>query len=174
MLFQNQYSVMGSVDLLNRLPSQSPLNPLNPNHLSTRLNLTNGSVIGSNRVSPIHIHGLPQRKTKGSFSPKGSTDDEFPGDSLRASTASLTPHQRQQHLLREAIFGDNIIACSRSDVARIEWPRNSIPRRIKKLSWEDENELGHDRDISTLTDPNVSVTPMHINNDGVVGRSTYF
>ena len=23
-----------------------------------------------------------------------------------------------------------------------EWPRNSIPRRVKKLSWEDEYDLG--------------------------------
>ncbi len=46
------------------------------------------------------------------------------------------------------------------DLLRIQWPRSSISRRVKKLSWEDENEITHDRDISTLmTDPNLSFLP---------------
>lgn len=46
------------------------------------------------------------------------------------------------------------------DLLRIQWPRSSISRRVKKLSWEDENEISHDRDISTLmTDPNLSFLP---------------
>ncbi len=59
----------------------------------------------------------------------------------------------------------------------IQWPRNSIPRRVKKLSWEDEGAATasvasnygtttRDRDISTLTDPNVSVTPLHNGGSG--------
>ncbi|XP_003742463.1 protocadherin Fat 4-like [Galendromus occidentalis] len=41
--------------------------------------------------------------------------------------------------------------------SRIEWPLGSIPRRVKKLSWEDEfaNE--------TALDPDVSVAPYHQN-----------
>ena len=60
---------------------------------------------------------------------------------------------------------ENILSASSSrELAHIEWPRNSIPRRIKKLSWEDESVLyesgqstthysafGRDREISTLT-----------------------
>ncbi len=55
-----------------------------------------------------------------------------------------------QQTLKENIFGNSDLGGS-----RIEWPRNSISRRVKKLSWEDENA---DRDISTLTtNPNFSV-----------------
>lgn len=51
------------------------------------------------------------------------------------------------------------LANSDGDLVRIQWPQNSISRRVKKLSWEEENDPGHDRDISTLmTDPNVSMT----------------
>ena len=60
---------------------------------------------------------------------------------------------------------ENILSASSRELSRIEWPRNSIPRRIKKLSWEDESvcmyesgqstthysAFGRDREISTLT-----------------------
>ena len=55
---------------------------------------------------------------------------------------------------------------SEGDLIRIHWPRNSISRRVKKLSWEDENEMGTDRDISTLmTDPNFSVGPSRLDEE---------
>ena len=93
----------------------------------------------------------------------------------------MSPKQHQQQLLREAIFGDSLGTVGSKDMIRIEWPRNSIPRRIKKLSWEDDgtgNTLVPDRDraVSTLTDPNVRVTPLNIRTDQPhqVGRSVYF
>ena len=70
-------------------------------------------------------------------------------------------HRPMQVALRE-----NILSSSSRELSRIEWPRNSIPRRIKKLSWEDESvggmyesaqstthysAFGRDREISTLT-----------------------
>ncbi|XP_059090109.1 protocadherin beta-12-like [Tigriopus californicus] len=60
------------------------------------------------------------------------------------------------------------------DLSRIEWPRNSIPRRVKKLSWDDE--MYRDRDISTLTDPNCSVTPLEQQSSENIhlGRAIYF
>ena len=49
---------------------------------------------------------------------------------------------------------------------------------MKKLSWEDEygGTTSRDRDISTLTDPNVSVTPLDKIEDDVphVGKAIYF
>lgn len=62
----------------------------------------------------------------------------------------------QQHLRR----GDLPFLTSPSPP--VEWPRASIPRRVKKLSWEDElaQYNSQDREISTYLDPNVSVTPM--------------
>ena len=89
---------------------------------------------------------------------------------------------QQQQLLREAIFGDSLGTVGSKDMVRIEWPRNSIPRRIKKLSWDDDgcsSTLIHDRDraVSTVTaDPNVRITPLNIRTDQPhqVGRSVYF
>ena len=135
--------------------------------------------------SPINQSGLPKSgaaaaRPKTSYS---STEEE---DSLRTSTqstqsVSLSPKQQQQQMLREAIFGDSLGTVGSKDMIRIEWPRNSIPRRIKKLSWEDGDGTGlvqdRDRAVSTLTaDPNVRVTPMNIRTDQPhqVGRSVYF
>ena len=28
-----------------------------------------------------------------------------------------------------------------TDLSRLQWPRNSISRRVKKLSWEDESQV---------------------------------
>lgn len=81
-----------------------------------------------------------------------------------APSLSFNPHQA----LRESIFGG-----TGTDLSRLQWPRNSIPRRVKKLSWEDE--YGYDRDISTFTDPEVSVTPLELQLEpSQVGRAIYF
>ena len=65
--------------------------------------------------------------------------------------------------MQQVALRENILSSSSRELSRIEWPRNSIPRRIKKLSWEDESvqyesgqsahysAFGRDRDISTLT-----------------------
>lgn len=85
--------------------------------------------------------------------------------------------ERSQVALRENILHG--VAASSSSyshdaLSRIEWPRNcSIPKTLKKLSWEDESvtyesgsqsahysAFGRDREISTLTDPHLSVTPL--------------
>ena len=70
---------------------------------------------------------------------------------------------------------DSILGGTGTDLSRLQWPRNSIPRRVKKLSWEDEYDFGYDRDISTLTDPEVSVTPSELQLEpSQVGRAIYF
>ena len=64
-----------------------------------------------------------------------------------------------------------------TDLSRLQWPRNSIPRRVKKLSWEDESydQFAYDRDLSTFTDPDVSVTPLELQLEpSQVGRAIYF
>ena len=111
-----------------------------------------------------------QQQTRGSTAdihPRGSADD------LNTSRSGL-----QQSLK------DNIMGNSEGDLIRIHWPRNSISRRVKKLSWEDENEMGTDRDISTLmTDPNFSVGPSRLDEEQsnsshseaqIAGRAIYF
>ncbi|XP_075236204.1 protocadherin Fat 4-like Cad96Ca [Lycorma delicatula] len=42
----------------------------------------------------------------------------------------------------------------------ISWPMGSIPRRVKKLSWDDEGENSNFHQNKTEMDPDVSVTPL--------------
>ena len=51
---------------------------------------------------------------------------------------------------------------------KIEWPRGSIPRTVKKLSWDDESEKDRDREVPIFMDVDVSLTPS-INNTRVMG-----
>lgn len=75
-----------------------------------------------------------------------------------------------QQALRDSILGG-----TGTDLSRLQWPRNSIPRRVKKLSWEDEYDFTYDRDMSTFTDPDVSVTPLELQLEpSQVGRAIYF
>ena len=105
-----------------------------------------------NPHSPNHHHRHPS----GSIHQNG----------LPESSVMSSSHQA----LRESILGG-----TGTDLSRLQWPRNSIPRRVKKLSWEDEYEFGYDRDISTLTDPDNSVTPLELQLEpSQVGRAIYF
>ena len=58
--------------------------------------------------------------------------------------------------LKRAILGSSQQSLTSSS-GRLEWPRSSMPRVVKKLSWPDDQ----DRDMSfyNYTDPNMSVTP---------------
>ena len=85
------------------------------------------------------------------------------------------PGSSHLHLaLRESVYGASNNELS--STGRLNWPRNSIPRRVKKLSWEDEYDLGYDRDITTatFTDPEISVTPMEGSEASHIGRAIYF
>ena len=131
-------------------------NPLNPRSGSRRY-LKNSRL---SRVSPptvqpgppdINQSGLP--KVKPPVRPK-------PAHLLRsASTSDLnSSHANLQEELKRAILGS-----SQTNLPRLEWPNNSLPRAVKKLSWQEETgEISTDRDISTYnyTDPNLSLTPV--------------
>lgn len=115
---------------------------------------------GSTQVmlNPLNPHSPNhhQRHPSGSIHQNG----------LPESSVMSSSHQA----LRESILGG-----TGTDLSRLQWPRNSIPRRVKKLSWEDEYEFGYDRDISTLTDPDNSVTPLELQLEpSQVGRAIYF
>ena len=80
-----------------------------------------------------------------------------------ASTSDLTEAARQQASLqaelKRAILGSSqgsLVAAG----ARLEWPRASLPRPVKKLSWPGSGD-DQDREISTYhyTDPALAVTP---------------
>ena len=77
--------------------------------------------------------------------------------SKSASTSDLTnAHMNLQAELKRAILGSSQQSLASSS-GRLEWPRSSLPRVVKKLSWPDDQ----DRDMSfyNYTDPNMSVTP---------------
>ena len=54
---------------------------------------------------------------------------------------------------------------SRESAKRLEWPRASIPRTVKKLSWDDEREEDvrdrmEDREVtSVMMDVTTAITP---------------
>ena len=56
-------------------------------------------------------------------------------------------------------FKTNILG-SNPQLKRLEWPNASIPRTVKKLSWNDELENTNDNETFTFMNPDVSVTPM--------------
>ena len=129
-------------------------NPLNPRSGSRRY-VKNGRM---SRVNPptvntissdINQSGLP--KVKPPVRPK-------PAHLMRsASTSDLnTNHANLQDELKRAILGS-----SQTNINRLEWPTSSMPRSVKKLSWNERGEISTDRDITTYnyTDPNMSVTP---------------
>ena len=137
-------------------------NPLTPRSGSRRyLKNSRGSSSTTRLAQPtvssisrdINQSGLP--KVKPPVRPK-------PAHLVRsASTSELNTnlhHANLQDELKRAILGS-----SQANLARLEWPANSLPRAVKKLSWHEEGgEISTDRDISTYnyTDPNMSLTPV--------------
>ena len=151
-----------------------------PNHHRSEPDLYSGSTKSSSVTS------LPQLSSSNvalnPLNPHCSTNGSQRYGSQSVMTVEHKPsgaiHQNglpdmasNHQALRESIFGGTGIS-----EQRLMWPRNSIPRRVKKLSWEDESyDYGYDRDISTFTDPDVSVTPLELQLEpSQVGRAIYF
>ena len=152
-------------------PAQPVYNPLNPRSGSRRYVKNSKQarqhppvVAGPGPVSPppaprpdINQSGLPKVAPKPLPKPK-------PAHLLKsASTSDLTDAARHQASLqaelKRAILGSSqgsLVAAG----ARLEWPRASLPRPVKKLSWPGAGD-DQDREISTYhyTDPALAVTP---------------
>lgn len=141
----------------NGLPQRRPLSsPAS----STRSSL-NGN--GTNGISP-HPNGTVQKH-------HGSSASVISGSSV---STQISKDWYDTYASNKRSLTETLKHSSYRDLSRIEWPRNSIPRRVKKLSWDDE--MYRDRDISTLTDPNCSVTPLEQQSSENVhlGRAIYF
>ena len=116
------------------------------------------SVAGTNQPPNINQSGLPKPPPP----PKPSKLKQHP---KFASTSDLSDaHASLQQELKRAILGSSqgSLASTAHAPRRLEWPRASLPRAVKKLSWPDtDNDISTDREISTYnyTDPNMSVTP---------------
>ncbi|CAB4054632.1 unnamed protein product [Lepeophtheirus salmonis] len=114
------------------------------------------------------VRSYPKRNEEGS--PNPLYEEDTSGLSGRSSSETLmsdperpalNPMNPRSSKIRRLHTTSN----SNEDghLTRIQWPRNSIPRRVKKLSWEDEleEEENKDRDITTYTEsPNIS--PMKV------------
>ena len=118
-------------------------------------NNSSNSTFNSSTLPNINHSGLPkvpqpQTRPKPKLKPK-------PNLSKSASTSDLSnAHMNLQAELKRAILGSSQQSLASSS-GRLEWPRSSMPRVVKKLSWPDDQ----DRDMSfyNYTDPNMSVTP---------------
>ena len=74
----------------------------------------------------------------------------------------------------------NILQVTSKDSAmRLEWPRASIPRTVKKLSWDDEREEDvkdrmEDREVtSVMMDVTTAITPEQRNRQRLNGDTMY-
>ena len=73
------------------------------------------------------------------------------------------PAQQAQESLQEELKTKILLSSASKQLQpggrRIEWPRGSIPRTVKKLSWDDETEKDRDREVPIFLDVDVSLTP---------------
>ena len=103
----------------------------------------------SSRVTPADLPPPPDINTSG-----------LPA---QANTESLQEELKTKIMLSSA-SKQHLQSAGR----KIEWPRGSIPRTVKKLSWDDESEKDRDREVPIFMDVDVSLTPS-INNTRVRG-----
>ena len=96
----------------------------------------------SSRVTPADLQPPPDINTPG----------------LPALT-SLTATESLQEELKTKILLSSASKQQHQAGKRIEWPRGSIPRTVKKLSWDDETEKDRDREVPIFMDVDVSLTP---------------
>ena len=86
----------------------------------------------SNKVTPADLLPPPDINTSGLPSQRSHT---------------VSPERLQSELKTNIMLSSH----------RIEWPRGSIPRTVKKLSWDDETD--RDREVPIFMDVDVSLTP---------------
>ena len=152
----------------------------------------NGRSASSAGYAQVHKRGVNGAIPKygGSINSVASASGSASASAQNSLARSVASESSLQQALRENILAATVAVTTANKQAsadhqhslttRIQWPRNSIPRRVKKLSWEDEGSYGttsRDRDISTLTDPNVSVTPLKAEAADAphqIGRAIYF
>jgi len=176
----NKSEVTTASSVVSALPARTangPIyNPLNPRSGSQRYQkhkrvaphpAINSQPTGGAQPGPsINECGLPV--TSASSQQNGARKLALARSASASDIGSEISSLQAQ--LRHTIMG------SQQQLRRVEWPRASIPRRVKKLSWEDELAAyngGQDREISTYLDPNVSVTPMAESHRSM-GDTVYF
>ena len=99
----------------------------------------------SSRVTPADLPPPPDINTSGLPSLQGQHG--------LTNTESLQEELKTKIMLSSA--SKQLLPAGR----RIEWPRGSIPRTVKKLSWDDETEKDRDREVPIFMDVDVSLTP---------------
>ncbi|XP_076323674.1 protocadherin gamma-B2-like isoform X2 [Tachypleus tridentatus] len=88
-----------------------------------------------------------------------SPDDNFRENSQENKTDMIKQNQSNVNG-----YAQDLVTELQSKIHTIRWPNGSIPRRVKKLSWDDD-----DRSIGTELDPDVSVIPLKLS--GTTDRS---
>ena len=133
--------------------------PAHPSHLAT---FRKGVQVRhkSNKVTPADLEaninevGLPSHS---------------PPDKTRTSQGELQT-ELKTNILQVA---------SKDSSKRLEWPRASIPRTVKKLSWDDEREEEvkdrmEDREVtSVMMDVSTAITPEQRSRNRLIGDTKY-
>ena len=135
--------------------------------------------MASGSTKSSSVTSLPQLTNVGptgvALNPLNPQSHSRYGSSVNMSPGSIHQSGLPEMTLNQQALREQILGGTGTDLTRLQWPRNSIPRRVKKLSWEDECDYGYDRDISTMTDPDNSVTPLELQLEpSQVGRAIYF
>ena len=112
----------------------------------------------SNKVTPqdldanINKCGLPSYSSPTHEKPVQTQNDE--------KNKFWTNKQEPDKVHLQEELKNNIFHTSTEKARRPEWPKGSIPRTVKKLSWDDEH-VEHDRECPTaVLDAGVALTPL--------------
>ena len=100
----------------------------------------------SSRVTPADLPPPPDINTSGLPAQQAQL--------AQANTESLQEELKTK-IMQSSASKQHLQSAGR----KIEWPRGSIPRTVKKLSWDDESEKDRDREVPIFMDVDVSLTP---------------
>ncbi|XP_022248169.1 protocadherin Fat 4-like [Limulus polyphemus] len=150
----------------SRKPPEQPQSQTNPvgveNPIFKMSNLREAEATDAAIPTDHHSVKTSQRQESGSRGPLTHAGHRQSSHETRGETSQ--ENVANGHV-RNVVKNPN-----HSKIHNIHWPNGSIPRRVKKLSWEDE------RTNMTELDPDVSVTPLpkSSQSDGRPDLTMYF
>ena len=118
---------------------------------------------GSGGASVATVAGRGKKQVWNKSSRVTPADLQQPPPDINTSGLPAQQAQQAQESLQEELKTKILLSSASKQLQpggrRIEWPRGSIPRTVKKLSWDDETEKDRDREVPIFLDVDVSLTP---------------
>ena len=140
------------------------------------------SNVSSVATDPAHAHTSQLSTFRKGVQVRHRSNKVTPAD-LEASINSVglprTVQSPGDTSLQSELKTNILQVTSKESAKRLEWPRASIPRTVKKLSWDDEKEEDvrdrmEDREVtSVMMDVTTAITPEQRNRDRVKGDTMY-